>query len=79
MTDYEALEREHLGDPDKRLGIYVPKAINDRCSHGKTWAEECPACELARAHETVNHWGAIVDEARRTIAGALPDSEGGEI
>lgn len=25
MTDYEALEREHFGDPDKRTGIYVPK------------------------------------------------------
>lgn len=25
MTDYEALEREHLGDPDKRTGIYAPK------------------------------------------------------
>lgn len=24
--DYEALEREHLGDPDKRTGIYAPRS-----------------------------------------------------
>ncbi|KAA0089296.1 hypothetical protein CIW54_07465 [Paraburkholderia sp. T12-10] len=24
-TDYEALEREHFGDPDKHTGIYAPK------------------------------------------------------
>ena len=24
-TDYAALEREHLGDPDKKRGIYAPK------------------------------------------------------
>lgn len=80
MTDYEALEREHFGDPDKGTGIYAPKVINDRCSHGKTWGEECSACELVSAHEMVNHWGRAVDEARRVIAEAtLPDSEGGEV
>jgi len=42
--------------------------INDRCSHGKTWAEECPACKLVSAHETVRHWGKMVDEARKVIA-----------
>lgn len=68
MTDYEALEREHFGDPDKRTGVYAPKVINDRCSHGKTWAEECPACKLVSAHETVRHWGKMVDEARKVIA-----------
>jgi len=25
MTDYEALEREHFGDPEKRTGVYAPK------------------------------------------------------
>jgi Lar family restriction alleviation protein len=27
-TDYAALEREHLGDPDKRTGIYAPREVS---------------------------------------------------
>lgn len=44
--------------------------INDRCSHGKTWAEACPECEIVSAKEVVEHWGPVVDEARATIAAA---------
>lgn len=80
MTDYEALEREHFGDPDKGTGIYAPKVINDRCSHGVSWNDDCPACKLADAQRVVRQWGSTVDEARKTIAEVtLPDSEGGEI
>lgn len=68
MTDYEALKREHFGDPDKLTGVYATKVINDRCSHGKMWTEECPACKLVSALEMVNHWGRAVDEARKVIA-----------
>lgn len=70
MTDYETIERGHFADPDKRTGIYAPKVINGRCSHGKTWAEDCPECALVSARQIVEHWGLSVDEARRVIAAA---------
>jgi hypothetical protein len=66
-TNYAAFEREHLGDPDKKTGIYAPKIIVDRCSHGKLWNEECPECELISAREFVKRWGPMVDEARAKI------------
>ena len=68
MTDYEALEREHFGDLDRRTGVYAPKIINDRCSHGKTWSQECPDCALVSAKGLVERWGPAVDEARKVIA-----------
>lgn len=70
MTDYAELEREHFVDPDKRTGICSPKVINDRCSHGKTWTEDCPECALVSAKQIVEHWGNAVDEARAAIAAA---------
>ena len=42
--------------------------IGERCSHGKTWAEECPDCALISAKEFVKRWGKAVDEARKVIA-----------
>jgi hypothetical protein len=65
MTDYEALEREHLGDPDKRTGIYAPKQW--RCTHDRTFGEACRQCDIARAKEVINQWGDEVDRARRII------------
>ncbi|MBU9203070.1 hypothetical protein KTD31_17065 [Burkholderia multivorans] len=58
------------------------ESTEGRCSHGKTWKDYCPACELIRAHETVRRWGREVDEARKALAEAVvgvPDSEGGEV
>ena len=42
--------------------------IGERCSHGKTWAEECPDCALVSAKGLVERWGKAVDEARKVIA-----------
>jgi hypothetical protein len=44
--------------------------LGERCSHGKTWGEYCPECELISARQIVDHWGEMVDEARRVIARA---------
>lgn len=44
--------------------------INDRCSHGKTWSQECPDCALVSAKGLVERWGKAVDEARKVIADA---------
>lgn len=45
-TDYEALEREHLGDPDKRTGIYAPKSAvvldGERAAFGDWWERRGP-------------------------------------
>jgi hypothetical protein len=37
------------------------------CSHGKTWDEECPECELVGAREFVRRYGPMIDEARAKI------------
>lgn len=63
----------------KELGMDTPEG---RCSHGKTWKDYCPACALVSAREVVQHWGSVVDDARKVIAEAVavaPDSEGGEV
>jgi hypothetical protein len=44
--------------------------LGERCSHGKTWAESCPECDLVSAREFVQRWGPMVDEARAKIAEA---------
>ncbi|MFM0141804.1 hypothetical protein [Paraburkholderia sp. RL18-085-BIA-A] len=44
--------------------------LGERCSHGKTWAESCPECDLISAREIEVHWGEMVDEARKVIAKA---------
>lgn len=44
--------------------------LGERCSHGKTWAESCPECDLVSAKEFVSRWGSMVDEARAKIAEA---------
>lgn len=68
MTNHTEVEREHFGDPDLRTGIYAPKVLGDRCSHGKTWTEDCPECTLVVAKQIIEHWGDAVDDARRVIA-----------
>jgi hypothetical protein len=50
-TDYAALEREHLGDPDKRTGIYAPRdAAPSTAAQGATLTDEQQAqidgCEM---------------------------------
>lgn len=50
--------------------------INDRCSHGKTWSQECPDCALVSAKGLVERWGKAVDEARRVIAESEKTTEG---
>ena len=42
--------------------------IGEGCSHGKTWDEPCPDCELVSAKEFIKRWGKAVDEARKVIA-----------
>jgi hypothetical protein len=44
--------------------------LGERCSHGKTWAESCPECDLVSAREFVQRWGVLVDDARAVIAEA---------
>jgi hypothetical protein len=44
--------------------------LGDRCSHGKTWDEECKECALVSAREFVRRWAPLVDEARAVIAAA---------
>ena len=56
----------YMGCTKDRYG--APKVINDRCSHGVSWNDDCPACKLVSAHEMVRHWGRAVDEARKVIA-----------
>jgi hypothetical protein len=41
--------------------------VGERCSHGKTWAESCPECDLVSARETVRRWKPVVEEAERRI------------
>jgi hypothetical protein len=41
--------------------------LGERCSHGKTWAESCPECDLVSARETVRRWKPVVEEAERRI------------
>lgn len=50
--------------------------IGERCSHGKTWAEECPDCALVSAKGFVERWGEAVDEARKVIAEREKTTEG---
>ena len=52
--------------------------IGERCSHGKTWSQECPDCKLVSAHEMVRHWGRAVDEARKVIAESEKTTEGSD-
>lgn len=44
--------------------------MNDRCSHGKTWDEDCRECDLVSARETVRRWKPVVEEAERVITEA---------
>ena len=48
--------------------------LGKTCSHGRTWDEPCRECQLVSARETVKHWGAAVDEARKVIAEAVGKS-----
>jgi hypothetical protein len=38
-TDYEALEREHLGDAEKRTGIYAPSVEQDERGAFEAWCQ----------------------------------------
>lgn len=42
--------------------------LGDKCSHGVRWGDHCPECELISARQIVDHWGEMVDEARRVIS-----------
>ena len=44
-------------------------------SHGKTWTETCPECDLVSAREFVRRWAPLVDEARAKIAEAEQTTE----
>jgi hypothetical protein len=46
------------------------EVIGKTCSHGVSWNDHCPQCELVSAREIVEHWGETVDEARKVIAKA---------
>ncbi|MGS1033161.1 hypothetical protein [Burkholderia glumae] len=46
-TDYDAIEREHFGDPDKRTGIYAPATADELAAFLVWWTRDVPE-ELRR-------------------------------
>ncbi|WCM21436.1 hypothetical protein NDK50_08290 [Paraburkholderia bryophila] len=44
--------------------------LDNQCSHGIKWTDDCAECNLSGARETVRHFGPMVDEARRVIEAA---------
>lgn len=44
--------------------------LGKTCSHGVAWGDHCPECELISARQIVDHWGEMVDEARKVIVDA---------
>jgi hypothetical protein len=48
----------------------------DKCSHGVPWGRDCLACDLVSARQIIEHWGPLVDEARKVIAEAEKEEVG---
>lgn len=42
--------------------------IQERCSHGKLWGEDCKECEIVSLKQFLKHFGARVDDARKKLA-----------
>lgn len=49
--------------------------LGETCSHGIPWNTDCPQCDLVSARQLAEHWGPLVDEARRVIAEAKEEGE----
>lgn len=50
------------------LKFSAPMQFQWVCSHGNKLNEPCFQCDVQRAHEIVDRWGAYVDESRMVIA-----------
>lgn len=76
-TDYEALEREHLGDPDKRTGIYAtpcqPASAAQGAMKRACGDDECQACDLVPDNWPAEFLSKRLARVAKAVGYPMPD------
>jgi hypothetical protein len=76
--DYEAMEREHFGDPDKGTGIYATSSPQESAAAASMTEQEVrnSLAQFDKAREDFNNWPKWMQDAARVAAATFPRSSG---